>query len=53
MASSYLESIKIPDDLKNEPQTISCALQPIIEQQDKAEIMGMLNTVSVFEQRIL
>ena len=45
VVSSYLERMKIPDDLKAEALSISCALQPIMEEEDKEEIRGLLNTV--------
>ena len=34
-----LNSTKIPEDLKQEVQNISCAVQPIIEEEDKDEIV--------------
>ena len=36
----YLDATKIPDDLKNEALSISCALQPIIEGEDAEEKRG-------------
>ena len=48
--SSYLKHTKISDDLKNEAQSISYALQLLTEKGEKTEIMGILNTVSVFDQ---
>ena len=44
-----LNSTKIPKDLKQEAQNISCAIQPIIE-EDKDKIVSNLNFVSIFEQ---
>ena len=40
----------IPEDLKQEAQNISCAVQWIIEEKDKDEIVSTLNAVSIFEQ---
>ena len=37
-------------DLKQEAQNISCAVQPIVEEEDKDEIVSTLNAVSIFEQ---
>ena len=48
MLYSYRESTKLPNDLKNKVQTISCASQTVTE--DKAEIMTIINAVSVFNQ---
>ena len=46
----YLNSTKIPKDLKQEAQNISCAIESIIEEEDKNEIVSNLNAVSIFEQ---
>ena len=44
-----LNSIKIPEDLKQEAQNTSCAIESIIEEEDKNEIVSNLNAVSIFE----
>ena len=44
-----LNSTKIPKDLKQEAQNISCAIESIIE-EDKNKIVGDVNAVSIFEQ---
>ena len=46
----YLNTTKVPDDLKKEAQSISCAIQPVMEEEDAEEIKGMLNSVSVLNQ---
>ena len=48
----YLKNTKIPDDLNSKAHANSCAVQSLIEEEDKAEIMGMLNAISVFDQII-
>ena len=45
-----LNSTKIPKDLKQGAQNISCAIEPIIGEEDKDEIVSNLNAVSIFEQ---
>ena len=47
-----LNSTKIPkdEDLKQEAQNISCAIEPIIEEKDRDEILSNLNAVFIFEQ---
>ena len=50
MVSSYLDTTKIPDDLKKEALSLSCAIQPIIEEENAEEIKGMLNSVPVLNQ---
>ena len=45
-----LNSTKIPKDLKQEAQNISCAVQSIVEEEDKEEIVSSLNAVSIFKQ---
>ena len=47
LIDSYLDTTKIPDDLKKEVLSISHAVKPIIEKEDAEEIEGMLNSVSV------
>ena len=50
VVDSYLDTTKIPDDLKKEALSINCAIQPIIEEEDAEEIKGMLISVSVLNQ---
>ena len=50
MVNSYLDITNIPDDLKIEALCISCAVQPIIEDEDAEEIEGMLNSVPDLNQ---
>ena len=50
VVDEYLNTTKVPDDLKKEAQSISCAIQPIMEEEDAEEIKGMLNSVSVLNQ---
>ena len=50
MIDDYLNTTKVPDDLKKEALSISCAIQPIMEEEDAEEIQGMLNSVSVLNQ---
>ena len=50
VVDSYLDTIKIPDDLKKEALSRSCAIQLNIEEEDAEEIKGMLNSVSVLNQ---
>ena len=45
-----LNRTKIPKDLKQEAQNISCAIEPIIGEEDKDEIVSNLNAASIFEQ---
>ena len=47
MVDEYLNTTKVPDDLKKEALSISCAAQSIVEEEDAEEIQGMLNSVSV------
>ena len=42
MVNSYLDTTKIPDDLKKEALFISCTIQLIIEKEDVEETKGML-----------
>ena len=46
----YCNSTKIPEDLKQEPQNISCAVQPIIEEEHSDEIVSTLHALPFFEQ---
>ena len=50
VVNEYLNTTKVPDDLKREAQAISCVIQPIMEEEDAEEIKGMLNYVSVLNQ---
>ena len=45
-----LNSIKIPKDLKQETQNISCVIEPIMEEEDENEVVSSVNAVSIFEQ---
>ena len=45
-----LNSTKILEDLKQEAHDISCAVQPIIEEEGKDETVSTLLAVSIFEQ---
>ena len=45
-----LNSVKIPEDLKQEAQNICCVVQSIVEEEDKNEIVSTLNAVSIFKQ---
>ena len=49
VADKYLNTTKVPDDLKKEALSISCAIQPIME-EDAEEIQSMLNSVSIINQ---
>ena len=46
----YLNKRNIHKDLKQEGQNISCAVQSVIEEEDKDEIISTLNAVSNFEE---
>ena len=50
VVDEYLNTTKVPDDLKKEAQAVSCTIQPIVEEEDAEEIKGMLNSVSVLNQ---
>ena len=50
VVNGYLKTTKVPDDLKKEAQSISCTIQPIMEEEDAEEIKGLLNSVSVLNQ---
>ena len=50
VVDEILNTTKVTDDLKAEAQSISCTLQPIMEEEDAEEIKGMLNSVSVLNQ---
>ena len=45
VVDEYLNTTKVPDDLKKEAQSISCAIQSIVEEEDVEEIQGMFNSV--------
>ena len=45
-----LYSSKIPEDLKQKAQDISCAVQSIVEEEGKEEIVSTLNAVSIFRK---
>ena len=49
VVDQILNTTKVPDDLKGEAQSISCVIQPIME-EDADEIKGMLNSVFVLNQ---
>ena len=48
-----LNSSKIPKDLKQEAQGISCAVQSIVEEEDKEEIICTFNAASLFKKSYL
>ena len=50
MVNSYLDTTKIPDDLKKEALSISHMVQTNIEEEDAEDIEGMLNSVPVVNQ---
>ena len=50
MVDEYLNTTKVPNDLKKEALSISCATQPIMEEEDAEEIQGRLKSVSVLNQ---
>ena len=50
VVDEYLNTTKVPDDLKKEAQSISCTIQPVMEEEDAEEIKGMFNSVSVLNQ---
>ena len=50
VVDEYLNTTKVPDDLKKEALSISCAIQSIVEEEDAEEIWGMLNALSVLNQ---
>ena len=45
VADEYLNTTKVPDDLKKEVPSISCMVQSIIEEEDAEVIQVMLNSV--------
>ena len=47
VVDSYLNIKQIADNLIQEALSISCAVQPLIEEEDAEEIEGMLNVVSI------
>ena len=50
VVEQYLNTTKVPDDLKKEALSSSCAIQQIMEKEEAEEIQGMLNSVSVLNQ---
>ena len=44
----YLNSSKIPKDLKQEAQDIRCVVQSLVEEEDKEEIVSTVNAFSIF-----
>ena len=50
VVDEILNTTKVPDDLKTKAQSISCVIEPIMEEEDAEEIKGMLNSVSVLNQ---
>ena len=50
VVDEYLNTTKVPDDLKRETCSIGCMVQSIAEEEDVKEIQGMLNSVSVLNQ---
>ena len=50
VVDKILSTSKVPDDLKAEAQAISCAIEPVMEEEDVEEIKGMLNSVPVLNQ---
>ena len=50
MVDENISTSKVPDDVKKEAQSISWAIQPIMEEEDSKEIKGMLNSVSILNQ---
>ena len=50
VVDEYLNTTKVPDDLKKEALSISCMVQSIVEEEDAEEIQGVLNSVSVLNQ---
>ena len=49
VVDTYSGTTKVPDDLKKEALSISCPIQPIIE-EDAEKMKAMLNSVSVLNQ---
>ena len=52
VVDEYLNTTKVPDNLKKVALSISCAIQPIIEEENAEEIQGMLNCASVLNEVI-
>ena len=50
MVDEYMNTTKVPDDLKKEALSISCIIQPIRGEEDADKIQSMLNSVSVLNQ---
>ena len=47
VVDEYLNTTKVPGDLKKEALSISCMVQSIVVEEHAEEIQGMLNSVSV------
>ena len=43
-----LNGSKIPEDLRQQVQDISCMVQLIVEEEDKEEIVSTVNAVAIF-----
>ena len=52
VVDEFINTTKVPDDLKKETLSISCTVQSIVKEEDVEEIQGMLNSVSVLNQVI-
>ena len=50
MVDEYLNTTKVPDDLKKTALSISCVMQSIVVEEDVEENQDMLNSVSVLNQ---
>ena len=50
VVDKYLNSTKVPDDLKKEALSIGCDIQQNMKEEDADEIQGMLNSMSVLNQ---
>ena len=50
VVDEILNTTKVPDDLKEKAQSISCIMEPIMEEEDAEEMKQMLNSVSVLDQ---
>ena len=50
VVDEYLNTTKVPDDLKKEALSISCMVQSIVEEEDVEEIQVMFNSVSLLNQ---
>ena len=50
VVDEYLNTAKVPDDLKKEALLISCTIQLIMEEEDAEQIKEMLNSINVSPQ---